>query len=103
MQHRHKGVNQYIENIEKEEEKEMAAHCRRKPYGKVIVMGIISIALYVVLLMHQHLVNDFFSRGGVYAILPIATAFIFCSVHGCFTGGFWTLFGIEAKKKQEVK
>ena len=81
----------------------MAAHCRRKPYGKAIVMGIISIALYAVLFMNQDMVNNFFSRGGVYAFLPIATAFIFCSVHGCFTGNFWTVFGIEAKKKQEVK
>jgi len=81
----------------------MAVCCRRKPYGKAIVMGIVSLALYVALLMNQNVVNDFFSRGGVYALLPIATAFIFCSVHGCFTGSFWTVFGIEAKKKKEVK
>jgi hypothetical protein len=81
----------------------MAAHCKKKPYGKAILTGILSIALYVVLLMHQGIVIDLFSRGGVYALLPIATAFIFCSVHGCFTGSFWTVFGVEAKKRQEVK
>jgi hypothetical protein len=81
----------------------MAAHCKKKPYGKAILTGILSIALYVILLMHQGIVNDLFSRGGVYALFPIATAFIFCSVHGCFTGSFWTVFGVEAKKRQEVK
>jgi F0F1-type ATP synthase assembly protein I len=81
----------------------VAAHCGKKPYRKAIVTGIISIALYVVLLMHQGIVNNLFSRGGVYALLPIVTAFIFCSVHGCFTGSFWTVFGVEAKKRQEVK
>jgi hypothetical protein len=81
----------------------MAAHCKKKPYGKAILTGILSIALYVVLFMHQGIVIDLFSRGGVYALLPIATAFIFCSVHGCFTGSFWTVFGVEAKKRQEVK
>ena len=81
----------------------MAAHCKRKPYGKAILTGILSIALYVVLFMHQGIVNDLFSRGGLYALLPIVTAFIFCSVHGCFTGSFWTVCGVEAKKRQEVK
>ncbi len=77
---------------------------KRKPYGAAIFMGVISIALYVLLLLKQDVLNDYFGRGGIYAFLPIITAFIFSFVHGSFTGNFWTLLGIEAaKKKKEVK
>lgn len=77
---------------------------RKKPYGKMIVAGIVSVALYAVLLMNQDFLNDHFGRGGLYAMLPIAVAFIFSFVHGSFTGSFWTVLGIEAaKKKKEVK
>ena len=77
---------------------------KKKPYGAAILMGVISIALYVLLLLKQDVLNEYFGRGGIYAFLPIITAFIFSFVHGSFTGNFWTLLGIEAaKKKKEVK
>ena len=77
---------------------------RKKPVGKLIVMGIISIALYSTLLLKQDMVNSTFARGGFYALLPIITAFVFSYFHGSFTGHFWTMLGIEAaKKKKEVK
>ena len=77
---------------------------KKKPYGLAIILGIISLALYVVLLTQQEFVNSYFTKGGMYAFLPIATAFIFSFVHGNFTGNFWTVLGVEAsKKKKEVK
>mgnify|MGYP000081805501 CR=1 FL=1 len=77
---------------------------KKKPYGKMILMGIISIALYVILLLKQDIINQYSGRGGAYAFLPIATAFIFSFFHGSFTGNFWTVLGIEAaKKRKEVK
>ena len=77
---------------------------KRKPYGSMLLMGAISIALYTILLMNQDLINHYFGRGGVYAFLPIVTAFVFSFVHGTFTGDFWTVIGVEAaKKKMEVK
>ncbi len=77
---------------------------KKKPVGAMIVMGIISIALYATLLLKQDLVNSTFAQGGLYALLPIVTAFVFSYIHGSFTGHFWTVLGIEAaKKKKEVK
>ena len=77
---------------------------RKKPYGKLLFMGVVSIALYAALLLKQDIINSFFGRGGLYALLPIVTAFIFSFVHGSFTGNFWTVLGIEAaKKRKEVK
>ena len=77
---------------------------KKKPYGAAIILGIISLALYVGLLTQQEVVNEYFTKGGVYAFLPIAAAFLFSFVHGNFTGNFWTVLGVEAsKKKKEVK
>jgi len=77
---------------------------KKKPIGKMVVAGIFSIALYTVLLLKQDMVTEYFSRGGwLYALLPIAAAFIFSFFHGSFTGNFWTVLGVEAKKKREVK
>ncbi|MCC6347232.1 MAG: hypothetical protein IT388_08620 [Nitrospirales bacterium] len=76
---------------------------KKKPYGKLLLMGGISLVLYAVLLSEQHLINSYFGRGGAYAFFPIATAFIFSFVHGSFTGNFWTSLGIEASRRKEVK
>ncbi|MEW6163138.1 MAG: hypothetical protein AB1606_07495 [Nitrospirota bacterium] len=76
---------------------------KKKPYGKAILFGLVVSVLYFTLLTHQDLINANFTRGGLYALLPIATAFIFSIFHGSFTSAFWTVLGIEAKKKKEVK
>jgi len=77
---------------------------KKKPVVAMIVMGIVSIALYTALLQKQDLVNETFAKGGMYALLPIITAFVFSYFHGGFTGHFWTVLGVEAaRKKKEVK
>jgi hypothetical protein len=77
---------------------------KKKPYAAAIIMGIASLALYAGLLTQQGVINEYFTKGGVYAFLPIAAAFLFSIVHGNFTGNFWTVLGVEAsKKKKEVK
>jgi F0F1-type ATP synthase assembly protein I len=77
---------------------------KKKPVAALVVTGIISVALYAVLLAKQELVNSTFGKGGLYAFLPIVTAFVFSFIHGTFTGHFWTVLGVEAaKKKKEVK
>lgn len=83
----------------------MAANStKKKPVGKMLVMGLISLGLYTLLLTNQDLVNGNFAKGGWYALLPIITAFVFSFIHGAFTGDFWTVLGIEAaKKKKEIK
>ena len=77
---------------------------RKKPVAAMIVMGVISIALYTTLLMKQDMINSTFAQGGWYALLPIIVAFVFSYFHGGFTGHFWTVLGVEAaRKKKEVK
>lgn len=76
----------------------MAQSSKRKPVGKMIITGIITISLYAALLLNQDVINSTFGRGGIYAFLPIITAFVFSYFHGAFTGSFWSVLGIEAKK-----
>ena len=63
-----------------------------------IFWGIISIAAYLVLFLHQTTVTDYFSRGGYFAILVIATAFIFSIVHGSFANYLVEAMGFKAIK-----
>jgi hypothetical protein len=82
----------------------MAPSSKKKPVTAMIVLGVISLALYAALLRNQDVVNSMFGKGGMYALLPIVTAFLFSFVHGTFTGHFWTVLGVEAaRKKKEVK
>ena len=81
-----------------------ATYTKKKPVGMMVLAGIVTTALYVLLLMKQDYINATFSQGGLYAFLPIVTAFVFSFFHGSFTGNFWTVMGVEAsKKKMEVK
>ena len=81
-----------------------STNVKKKPYLKALLFGVVSVALYAALLSNQDIINDNFARGGMFAFLPIAAAFLFSFVHGSFTGHFWTLMGVEAsKKKMEVK
>lgn len=72
---------------------------KKKPYGKALVWGVVSVGMYAVLLSQQDLINENFTKGGVFAFLPVVTAFAFSIVHGNFTGNFWSVMGIEAAKK----
>ena len=77
---------------------------RTKPVTPLILTGIVSVGLYIALLSNQNFLNNTFGKGGLFAFLPIITAFVFSYFHGIFTGHFWTMLGVEAsKKKKEVK
>lgn len=71
---------------------------REKPLLQTVVYGTLSLASYIALFMNQELVTDFFTKGGTYAVLPIATAFYFSFLHGAFASNLISVLGLEAKK-----
>jgi len=80
----------------------MAADYRKstkKPVGKMVLFGICSAIIYGAVLSCQGLITAYFTRGAMYAVLPIAGAFAISYIHGHFTGYFWSVLGIEANKK----
>jgi len=76
---------------------------KKKHAVKMILYGVVSVSLYAAVLTHQGLITTYFTRGALYAALPIATAFLFSFVHGGFTNYFWSVLGIEARKSAVVR
>jgi hypothetical protein len=76
---------------------------KKRPVGRMISYGAVSISLYSAVLTHQGLITTYFTKGATYAVLPIITAFLFSFVHGGFTNYFWSVMGIEAKKSAVVR
>ncbi|GAB4390102.1 MAG: hypothetical protein Kow0025_19850 [Thermodesulfovibrionales bacterium] len=73
---------------------------KKKPYLKAIVFGVISLASYVILFKNVDLVMEYFTLGGKYTTLPVATALYFSFMHGAFASNLLEVLGIEAKKKK---
>jgi hypothetical protein len=71
--------------------------------GKTLLYGAITAVLYAAVFSKAGPIVEIFSRGGYYAMLPIATVFVFSFAHGAFSSNLWSLLGIEAVTKQAVK
>ena len=72
---------------------------KNKPYMKMIIFGILSIASYVFLFENINLAMEYFTRGGKYAGLIILTAFFFSFIHGAFASNTLDVFGLTPKAK----
>jgi len=74
-------------------------HNKTKPYLSTVIFGAISISCYVLLFSNEKLVTETFTRGGIYTLYPVGTAFLFSFIHGAFASNLLSSLGIEAKKK----
>ncbi|MDI6715394.1 MAG: hypothetical protein QME63_00395 [Actinomycetota bacterium] len=72
----------------------------KKPYAKALLFGVLSLALYIAVFANEVFVRSTWAKGGVYAILPIVTVFVFSFVHGTFADSLMSSLGIVAKKKK---
>ena len=75
-----------------------AAAIRKKPVVKTIAFGVLTAAFYAAVFWKSDALMKFFTRGGLYAALPIATAIIFSFAHGAFASSLWSLLGIHARQ-----
>ncbi len=71
--------------------------------GKTVGYGVVSAACYAAVFTNSDAVMQVFSRGGWYAALPIATVLAISFVHGAFAHNLWSLLGIEALKRDQVR
>ena len=81
----------------------MKATSRRRYLGKTLVFGAMTAALYGVVFAYQEAIMHYWTKGGLYALLPVATVFVFSYTHGSFTGNFWSALGIEGSKASSLK
>jgi len=76
----------------------------RSPRALVVtlVLGTASAALYFLLYLFSDTLPGLAAatRQGekLYALVPLVIAMVFSFVHGAFTGHFWDLLGLRAKK-----
>jgi len=85
-------------------EKRNSASLNKKSYWlKTLVFGTIIGGLYAALFTNFELVMQYVTRGGIYALLPVASAVVFLYVHGAFFSNFRSALGIEGSKVTVLK
>ena len=70
-----------------------------KLIGKTIAYGLATAALYAGVFLNSDSIMNYFTRGGWYAALPVATVFLVSYVHGTFSHNVWEVMGIRAPQK----
>lgn len=76
---------------------------KKSYWMKTLVFGTITGALYAVVFTNLKTIMQYFTKGGIYALLPVATVFVFFYVHGSFFSNFWSALGIKSSKADVVK
>lgn len=76
---------------------------RSKLVGKTIALGLGTVAIYAAVFWNSGAVMQYFTKGGLYAALPIVTVFLVSFVHGAFASNLWSCLGIEATKKVQPR
>lgn len=69
-----------------------------KQITQTFLYGAVSAALYFLLYLFEDVILTWSTRGAWYFLIPVGIAFLFSLIHGAFTGHFWDVLGIKAKK-----
>lgn len=76
----------------------MPTTSKKRHVKNCFLFGALTAGLYAAVFTHQHFVMTYFTKGGVFALLPVALVFAVSYVHGNFTSSFWSALGIEGSK-----
>lgn len=71
---------------------------KKQAFMRMIGFGAASTVVYGAVFQFATPITEMFSRGGVYAAMPIATVFLVSYVHGGFASNLWSALGITAKQ-----
>ena len=81
----------------------MSTTTRKRHVKNCFVFGALTAGLYAAVFTSQEAVMTYFTKGGIYALLPVAVVFALSYVHGNFTSSFWSALGIEGSKATATK
>jgi len=84
-------------------EKQMASTSKKGYLTKTLIFGTLTAGLYAAVFLNSEIIMHYFTKGGIYALLPVATVFVFSYAHGSFTSNFWSALGIEGSKATITK
>ena len=80
----------------------LPAHAfRGKSLRRAILWGVVSLAAYLLVFLNQDAVTRYFTKGGIFAVVIVATALAFAIIHGTFANYILEVFGIEALKREK--
>lgn len=71
---------------------------KSKQIAKTVVLGVLTLGLYITLFTNEEQVLAATSEGKWSFFIPLTIAFAFSFAHGAFTGEFWDVLGVKAKK-----
>jgi hypothetical protein len=81
----------------------MLTTSRKRHVRKCFTFGVLTACVYAAIFTNQELVMTYFTKGGVYALLPVAVVFAVSYAHGNFTSSFWSALGIEGSKSTATR
>lgn len=70
-----------------------------KVLGRTLAWGAATVGLYTAVFLNSEAIMRYFTRGGWYAALPVATVFVFSYIHGSFSHYLWEALGIRAPQQ----
>jgi len=76
----------------------MSTTSKKRHVKNCFLFGALTAGVYAAVFTNQDLVMTYFTKGGLYALLPVAVVFAVSYVHGNFTSAFWSALGIEGSK-----
>jgi len=76
---------------------------KKKPVLQTIGYGLLTAGMYAAVFTNSDTIMTYFTKGGWYGALPVATVFFFSFAHGAFASNLWSLLGIEAVKKDALR
>ena len=79
--------------------KRVTRNTRRRAIRRSLVFGGLSLALYTAVFTHTELLMTYFTKGGLYTLLPVTTVFIFSYIHGSLASNVWTALGVVASSQ----
>lgn len=81
----------------------MSTKSRERHIKSCFVFGALTAGLYAAVFTHQEFFMTYLTKGGLYALLPVAVVLAVSYAHGNFTNSFWSALGIEGSKSTATK
>lgn len=98
-----KMIENRQENKYLQEERHIALANKKNYWMKTLVFGSVTGALYAAIFSNFDRFMHYLTKGGIYALLPVATVFVFSYVHGSFFSNLGSALGIEGSKATYVE
>jgi hypothetical protein len=84
-------------------ETSMSTTSRKRHAKNCFVFGGLTAVLYAAVFTNPEIFMTYLTKGGFYALLPVAVVLAVSYAHGNFTNSFWAALGIEGSKTTSPK